>query len=657
MPPVRLHLGLLGAYVALAVAHTWPLVRHIDTHLPGLGLGDNVSFIWNNWWMREALASSSHEFFISPLMQSTVGVPLILHTHAALTAFLSATLLAPLPVIMAQNVLLIGSLALNGLGAYVLSRTAGGARGPSMLAGALFLVASPVTARLMGHYNLVLAWPLAFACAAYVTWWRAPTRWKAVLVAATAALVPYADYYYAVFFGVFALGYGASRIWRWQPEATRRGRTWASTLLFTLAGLAAATAATIALLPAFQFHIAGTTISVRTTTNAMTAAWFLALAGGVVHWRPRLRLTRRDSVSPALTATLLLALPVFLILLTPLIVPAWTLWSSGDYVTQTSSLKSGPQGVDVATLVLGPPFGGVLGPTVRGAYASLGLDVMESSAWLGLGTMLLALVALRRASPSTEVRRWMAIAACFGVWALGPYLIVVGHNTGIVLPQALAHVVPLVNNARIPGRAMAACALALSVVVAIALSSTAQSSRSWRLVGLLAALAVGESLAAPLPLSAVPPPGVYADIARGSESGAVLSIPFGVRDGFGEKGLLEHDALYGQTLHRRPIAGGFIARLPPRVWSWYETHEPFNALLTLSTPGAALSVTPSCESILAGLRAGSIAYVVFYPEDASAALSAMVNDRMPLRRIAEDDRRVLFAVDLTRREPCGPSAR
>ena len=47
-----------------------------------------------------------------------------------------------------------------------------------MLAGALFLVTPPVTARLMGHYNLVLVWPLACACAAYVWWWRKPSvRW------------------------------------------------------------------------------------------------------------------------------------------------------------------------------------------------------------------------------------------------------------------------------------------------------------------------------------------------------------------------------------------------------------------------------------------------------------------------------------------------
>jgi hypothetical protein len=54
---------LLAGYHLLAIVHTYPLVRRLGSHLPGLGLGDNVSFVWNGWWMREALASSSADFF------------------------------------------------------------------------------------------------------------------------------------------------------------------------------------------------------------------------------------------------------------------------------------------------------------------------------------------------------------------------------------------------------------------------------------------------------------------------------------------------------------------------------------------------------------------------------------------------------------------
>jgi hypothetical protein len=172
------------------------------------------------------------------------------------------------------------------------------------------------------------------------------------------------------------------------------------------------------------------------------------------------------------------------------------------------------------------------------------------------------------------------------------------------------------------------------------------------MIALLAALALVESLAAPLPLAPVGAPGVYANIAASNNAGAVLTIPFGVRDGFGEKGLLEHDALYGQTIHGRPLVGGFLARLPPRVWSWYEQTEPYRSLLALSSPAAAATPVPTCESVVSGLRAASVAFVVLYPNDAPASVNDLVATRMPLQRVASDGRRVLFQVDLTRPGPC-----
>src|SRR3954462_3888588 len=68
----------LMACLALAILQTWPLVQHLDTDLPGLGLGDNVSFVWNLWWMREALASPRWSFFSTPMAFAPLGVPLVL---------------------------------------------------------------------------------------------------------------------------------------------------------------------------------------------------------------------------------------------------------------------------------------------------------------------------------------------------------------------------------------------------------------------------------------------------------------------------------------------------------------------------------------------------------------------------------------------------
>jgi hypothetical protein len=646
--PIRLYAGALAGYLLLAVLHTYPLVRHLDTHLPGQGLGDNASFLWNAWWMRVALATDA-TFFWNPLIAAPVGASLALHTHSALSAFIAATVLGPLPLVRAHNLVLLATLALNGLAAYSLAYAVTRARAVSVLAGALFLVAPAIAARLMGHYNFVVAWPLAFACTAYVAWWTRPTVARACLFAALAALVPYADYYYAIFLALFVGLYGALELWAPGIDVRRTTPSRTGNALLSMAAVLFALGVAIALVPTFQVDLGFTTVRVRSAGNVLTLAWGLAILAVVVRWRPRPTLASRRQLPPAMVRALVPAAILFAVLVSPLLLAAWHVWSTGDYVTQASSLKSSPRGVDVASLVLGPPFSGLAGAAVRHLYASIGLDVMEASGWMGVVVTILIALTVRRARGVPEVRRWLLVAAGFGVWALGPYLTVLGQNVGLLLPQALAHVVPILDNARIPGRAMVMVHLAAVVAIAAALAMRWPRLSTSALAG-IGALAIAESAALPLPLVALEPPGVYADLARHPGLGAVLTIPFGVRDGFGEQGLVEHDALYGQTIHGRPLAGGFLARLPPRVWTWYESREPYRTLLLASTSGGAMPATPPCDAIAAGLREGNVRFVVLYPADASPALRTLVDAHLPLTRIADDGRRVLYEVDVNR--PC-----
>jgi hypothetical protein len=644
-----LHAGILAGYALLAVLHTYPLVRHLDTHLPGQGLGDNASFLWNAWWMRVALASP-HEFFWNPLIEAPIGASLALHTHSALSAFLAATVLAPLPLVRAHNLVLLASLALNGLAAYTLAYLVTRARAASLLAGALFLVAPTIAARLMGHYNLVVAWPLVFACAAAVAWWHRPSRRRACAFAAAAALVPYADYYYAVFLALFVAAYGLLDRWTIRIELRAHAAGPAGWVLLALGALLLAAGCVIAIIAPFHMDLAVTTLRVRTAANVLTAGWALVVAGLIARWRPRPTVTSRRPWPAAGVRSLWPAVILFGVLVSPLLAAAGRLWMLGDYVTQASSLKSSPRGIDLASLFLGPPFSGLAGPTVRHAYQVAGLDVMEASGWIGVVPLVLLALTLLRARDVSEVRRWLIIAGCFAVWALGPYLTVLGRTTGLLLPQALAHVIPIVDNARIPGRAMAMVHLAAVIAIAAAVAARRRPLAPWALAG-LGALAVAESAAAPLPLVALGAPGVYTDIARRPQEGSVLTIPFGVRDGFSEKGLVQHDALYGQTIHGRALVGGFLARLSPRVWTWYDTHEPYRTLLIASVPGASPPPPPRCDAVMAGLRAANVRFVVLYPHEASAGLRTMVAAQLPLVRIGDDGRRVLFEVDLAR--PCG----
>jgi hypothetical protein len=180
--------------------------------------------------------------------------------------------------------------------------------------------------------------------------------------------------------------------------------------------------------------------------------------------------------------------------------------------------------------------------------------------------------------------------------------------------------------------------VALSVLSALALCRVGAARKLLITAAVLAVVTI-ESLAAPLPLTAVPLAGVYTDVAKDHSSAAVLPVPFGLRDGFGERGRVAGDAILQQTVHHHALAGGFIARLPPDIGPWYDAHEPFATLLRLSSGETRWSAM-SCQGAHDGFAAAHIGFVVLYadaPEPARQFVSTL-----PLERIADDGERVLF---------------
>src|SRR5262245_65066841 len=73
------HLLVASLMLAIAALHTYPLVRDSGDRLPGLGLADNVAFVWNLSWMRQAPASGE-SFFSTTALMAPLGAALVLHT-------------------------------------------------------------------------------------------------------------------------------------------------------------------------------------------------------------------------------------------------------------------------------------------------------------------------------------------------------------------------------------------------------------------------------------------------------------------------------------------------------------------------------------------------------------------------------------------------
>ena len=89
------------------------------------------------------------------------------------------------------------------------------------------------------------------------------------------------------------------------------------------------------------------------------------------------------------------------------------------------------------------------------------------------------------------------------------------------------------------------------------------------LVGLIA-LSVADGATAPIRTYEIPVAGpIESALAAARPDSAVVELPTGLRDGFGEIGRFDHRALIFQMFHERPLAGGFVGRLSPRVKEAY----------------------------------------------------------------------------------------
>ena len=234
-----------------------------------------------------------------------------------------------------------------------------------------------------------------------------------------------------------------------------------------------------------------------------------------------------------------------------------------------------------------------------------------------------------------EIRLWLWMALLFFVWSLGPYLMVLGRNSGLMLPQTALRYVPIVNNARIPSRAFIVVVLMVALVGAMALSR-------WRAKYGAAAAAIAITAVlidfwpAPHPIFPLQSSFVYETLGR-LPRGVLMEIPLGFGDGGAGRGKFDHLSLYYQMIHGQPIVGGALARLSPRIRAAYETDPiigPALALAEGTTPAPAPA--PCTDSLACSVR-----YVIVNDLTAPPDLIAFAQRTFNLRVLQRDRERTL----------------
>jgi hypothetical protein len=274
----------------------------------------------------------------------------------------------------------------------------------------------------------------------------------------------------------------------------------------------------------------------------------------------------------------------------------------------------------------------------------------EGSAYPGLLVLALGILALVKRWRRTWI--WGALAVACLVLALGPVLKVGGrvvvytvdeYQTDVLLPYALVKSLPLFGVSRTPGRINETAFFALAVLAAFGFGALPRRpARQWVLSALAIVLAIGivfETLVRwPLPLCKLEVPQVVRTIAAEDGTGALLHVP--AFTDAKSKNL----ALYYQTVHGRPIVGGWTHRSLPEAGPWVTM---FSELVKADRADRDIVPRPDLAERRAWLRYFDIDYIVL---DKTRVTSRGMAKYEPLIEgslgpvLAEDETLVAFSV-------------
>jgi hypothetical protein len=489
----------------------------------------------------------------------------------------------------------------------------------------------------------VAAWVLpAFALALRHAVHRDSNR-AAIAAGVVLAATAYIAYYYVVYLCLFTIVYmlaWALRVERIQAAGPAAPRRRLQILFLTGAALFASLAIVIILKGGMAIPVGTHIISAGTPQNALTLFWICGLGWAASTWRPRLRIAwSTSSASSRAVAVVTRVVATFVVGAAPLFWQAAQLIARGEYVTPFYGWRSAPRGIDVLAPLLGHPLHPLFHAVSERAYAAVQANYIEAIAWVGIVPLLLLALTRNCDAARDDTRIWRVVGLAFLIWALGPFLIVAGFDTGLKLPEILARFVPLVANARMPGRAMVCVYMAVAVLIGIGISGATGAAR--RLAApamqwLVIALVAFEYWDAPIRLTRLDYPPVYRTLAAAAP-GSVCEVPFGVGDGLsGGVGSQDRSVLFYATQHAHPLAGGYIGRMPAGAADRYMRLPVTGPLIQLSDGKAA---APSLD--LADDAPLPCRYLVVHRSASSPALRTYV-EGLPADRIAFDEARDLY---------------
>ncbi|MGV3720846.1 MAG: hypothetical protein ACO1SX_08040 [Actinomycetota bacterium] len=498
------------AYLAVTMLMTWPVTPRLATHLAGSG-GDGWVYLWNHWWIAHAVMNQDVTLFQTGHLfhPEPIGLFTTTLTIASGLMMLPVQLLAgPL---VATNVYFLFSFWLAAHGAYLLLRYLTGDHEGAMVGGLVFAFCPYMTAHALGHFNLIATgWTPLF-----LLYFIRSLREKGWWAPCCAGLLMVLQLYTEFILGLFAV--------------------------------------------------------------MLAAGWLLL----------ELIFSRGKIVTRTGLLQLAVMLGIVVAALAPYLVAAQADGGVVELVSKPSWFGAHEHGAPITSFFLPSALHPFWGPKVQPIVGQYFGTTADNTVYLGWSVLFLSGYALWAVRERALKFTAIALAAGFALLSLGPTLRFVrapilnaiqidGVNITPGMPFVLLHFVPVLRQLRIPTRFNILTMLMLAILVALAIAHLRQqpwfSRHGWfrraapMVLGLLVLL---DFLVAPhyTALADVPP--VYRRLQTLPKDAAVLDIPFGCLDGTRHYGGIDPRSMYFQTVHERPILGGYISRMPDRAIDQY----------------------------------------------------------------------------------------
>lgn len=177
-----------------------------------------------------------------------------------------------------------------------------------------------------------------------------------------------------------------------------------------------------------------------------------------------------------------------------------------------------------------------------------------SSAYLGYIALGLAIAGCVASRCRKQARWWLVVGIIFVILALGPQPQISGHIVDLKLPYAYLHTyIPGFSVAGIPGRFVVMIALSMAVMAGCGVAFLQERFGRFAFpVSLVVSVLIAvETLSVPLGGSATALPAFYHRIASDAGNYALLDVKWDA-----------NYLMYAQTVHEKPLVGGWLARLP-----------------------------------------------------------------------------------------------